>query len=1387
MEPANASLLNLITCWDGNTFVRFSEGLPEIITRVALAQIGALSPATLNEGLLQISATLRPLDPDKSKIERFQNILAVAGARSRGEIEADLGLADWDAGPQTEEAKRRIVDCYLTRSNNLNLNSMGLTSLPTCLSTFSHLKSLRCSHNLLTSLPNGMTTLRDLDCSDNLLTSLPDGMTTLRDLNCKQNRLTSLPDGMTALRMLDCKQNRLTSLPGGMASLTMLNCSDNLLTSLPDGMYALRSLYCSYNRLTAQPELPHLKILTDAYNTYNTSPLAIESLLTFITSWNGDAFVSTPEGGYEIVTEAIIANIGHTNLAAFSEILVQIYDTLPVDDAARSKIERLQNILNVTRGRSIAEIETELGLDDWDAGPQTVEAIRRIVDCYLTRSNNLNLNSMGLTSLPICLSNFHHLKTLHCDQNELTSLPGGMIALERLYCSDNHLASLPDGMDELTVLNCSNNRFTSLPGGMTVLTSLDCSNNQLSSLPDDMTALTTLKCSENDLNSLPDNMTALRDLDCSSNQLSSLPDGMTALTNLDCSKNGLRSLPVGMNELTDLNCSYTQLLARPLVSNLVNLTDICNLYNDLESAEEFLLPMITSWNGDAFVSTPEGGYEIVTEAIIDNIGHTNLAAFSEILVQIYDTLPVDDAARSKIERLQNILNMARGRSIAEIEAELGLEDWDAGLKTEEAKRRIVDCYLTRSIILDLNFMRLTSLPPCLSNFRHLKTLDCAHNELASLPDGMTALTELNCSDNQLISLPIGMTALTTLDCRDNQLTSLPVGMTALTELNCRDNQLISLPIGMTALTTLDCRDNQLTSLPVGMTALTELNCSSNQLTSLPVGMTALTELHCSENRLLSLPDGMTALTYLDCSDNQLTARPESSRLTIFNDLNNRYNTIAAALLAPFRIPCSETSPYWCRILMNEVRKHHSDEDHSAQVSVGSPEITYKMWCIEGDLESKIFLKPIESGDGITFVFNESHALDRIEGAEGPISLEDLVKPDNNWGKVLDQFADGVLKEHGIVRDGYTIKVHDLAIRKFPQQVLKLVAEIISSQAAGGELNVRYFTDTFNISPGIDAGGLSRQFVTDLSAALFTDSESAAAPLSITLENMPTLREGEEALYQNFGKFLSLVILSSFNLSTGVILNPNFYFLLHEALTRSLSEDVLAAELVKLNPPAAEGGFTPRELQLHQVMDWYLTPTDDTTLVLDYLEFMGLPQESPPSLEELKSLIKENILDSFISQAQAILNTLAGMTPAAKARLAAIAPGKESEVIQGTPVTAEGLLAAIKLSDSIPNPPTAAQAEKIGWIRERIIEKRDDPIWLSKFLFFVTGQKFLTPQSKILLIFTASPSYNAHTCFSRLDIPLDLNPADGPYPSLSKKDYYYRLLDDSLETASFTTG
>ena len=114
MEPVNASLLTLITNWDGNTFVRFSEGLPEIITRVALVQIGALSPATLNEGLLQISATLPPLDLDKSKIERFQNILAVAGARSRDQIEADLGLADWDAGPQTEEAKRRIVDCYLT-------------------------------------------------------------------------------------------------------------------------------------------------------------------------------------------------------------------------------------------------------------------------------------------------------------------------------------------------------------------------------------------------------------------------------------------------------------------------------------------------------------------------------------------------------------------------------------------------------------------------------------------------------------------------------------------------------------------------------------------------------------------------------------------------------------------------------------------------------------------------------------------------------------------------------------------------------------------------------------------------------------------------------------------------------------------------------------------------------------------------------------------------------------------------------------------------------------------------------------------------------------------------------------------------------------------------
>ncbi len=245
--------------------------------------------------------------------------------------------------------------------------------------------------------------------------------------------------------------------------------------------------------------------------------------------------------------------------------------------------------------------------------------------------------------------------------------------------------------------------------------------------------------------------------------------------------------------------------------------------------------------------------------------------------------------------------------------EMPLNRWagaDAG--RQAAARRMLDCYDSQSLLLDLVNLRLTELPPGIELITNLTTLDLSGNQLTALPESigrLTNLTSLGLHGNQLTALPesIGrLTKLATLYLMDNQLTALPesIGrLTKLTTLGLKGNQLTALPesIGrLTNLTTLGLGGNQLTALPesIGrLTNLTTLDLGGNQLTALPesIGrLTKLATLYLSGNHLTALPESigrLTKLTYLDLSGNQLTALPES-----IGDLTNRSVYLDRALI-----------------------------------------------------------------------------------------------------------------------------------------------------------------------------------------------------------------------------------------------------------------------------------------------------------------------------------------------------------------------------------------------------------------------------------------------------------------------------------------------------------
>ncbi len=272
-----------------------------------------------------------------------------------------------------------------------------------------------------------------------------------------------------------------------------------------------------------------------------------------------------------------------------------------------------------------------------------LEAMQRILSAKQTNSRGLELDGLGLSSIPAEIGNLTALTRLNLSYNQLTTLPaeiGNLTALRELYfLSDkfsapsryNQLTTLPTEIGNLTALrslDLYDNRLITLPaeiGNLTALTRLNLSGNQLITLPAEignLPALTHLNLGGNRLITLPaeignladlsqlnldcnqltdlpaeiGNLTALRELRLERSQLTDLPEwigNLTALRNLNLGQNQLTTLPewIGnLTALTYLGLSRNQLNTLP--AEIENLTALTLLYlnnNQLTTLPDSLL------------------------------------------------------------------------------------------------------------------------------------------------------------------------------------------------------------------------------------------------------------------------------------------------------------------------------------------------------------------------------------------------------------------------------------------------------------------------------------------------------------------------------------------------------------------------------------------------------------------------------------------------------------------------------------------------------------------------------------------------------------------------------------------------------------------------------
>ena len=203
---------------------------------------------------------------------------------------------NWSAEPapgeRRDEALRRVTECVVQGEKKLNLDNLGLSSLP--------------------ELPDSLTVLF---ASNNQLTTLQELPDSLKHLDVSNNQLTTLPELPDSLTKLDVSNNKLTNLPELPASLKILDVGANQLTDLPELPPSLTSLEVNYNYLADLPPLPaSLQGQDVGFSDQRTGSSALASA---IVPWY-------PEKRPEIVCPAWFPRAAEENTPSFTEFLKQL-------------------------------------------------------------------------------------------------------------------------------------------------------------------------------------------------------------------------------------------------------------------------------------------------------------------------------------------------------------------------------------------------------------------------------------------------------------------------------------------------------------------------------------------------------------------------------------------------------------------------------------------------------------------------------------------------------------------------------------------------------------------------------------------------------------------------------------------------------------------------------------------------------------------------------------------------------------------------------------------------------------------------------------------------------------------------------------------------------
>lgn len=378
----------------------------------------------------------------------------------------------------------------------------------------------------------------------------------------------------------------------------------------------------------------------------------------------------------------------------------------------------------------------------------------------------------------------------------------------------------------------------------------------------------------------------------------------------------------------------------------------------------------------------------------------------------------------------------------------------------------------------------------------------------------------------------------------------------------------------------------------------------------------------------------------------------------------------------------------------------------------------------------------------------------IDGKSKPENEIDalLFSPNAVWQKILKAILNKWLENEGIRVVGTKLDVHSLALKIMPEKVLSKYTDNIDY--------IKYLNDEMKPRDGIDGGGVTNQFVTELLQNLLDGGDTRALDLgegALPLIKVWSDKEesGKEA-GRNLGRLINRICHkkdTDRRLCAGRVVPDSFFQILRYYLDLNFAypdvdficriSKLATSEYLKPLISYLEGNIsrdnTEQCLLIFDISNIELTDAEkQSVLVLKKQSFAFLREKVEPIIilaGEMTTMLDQN----------------------AKRWIQGEAPQNVSEIVQGKILDKEDIISRIDLPPQYHTREYDIIRDKIDYLKEHIRDPETTMKWLGDFVFFVTGQRTLVASSKIKINPVSGRGYcAAHTCFKTLDVPMTHN-------------------------------